>query len=444
MSDLSEKLSKILNGISDFVINVDSKMSMLSDIVTQRYSVTHAPEMRLGMRDEFDFILETLKPTTRKSMALVRGCADNGSVLRLPQKCSEVYIYDRESGGYKQMTGEYLVRCDDERGKEFLTLLYVQTDYDLADDYDGELTVPGADCPLTDTEILLHIGTDTRLQPNVDELLERFGARSLYVFSANPQYGSYVWELTGPSTITSLYVQKNLTVLSGATFNIPSIEELYLPNAANVPSASSKNGLRKVDITNAQVLSGSCFKTSMIGSETDGKVHINAIQISSNVFQNCIEIKQLTMSENVKTIGDNAFYTCYSLKTITLGTNTEKLGVEAFAVCPILEVVNLGSKLSSMTNSSFNGCSKIEKITVGKGYRCLQNYFTSAAALAQYDGATDTYKWECMRDIIDNSADLTTTDKKGYWHLPSAVLTLINGDTDFIATAAAKGWYFTT
>lgn len=444
MNEICEKLDRIFSGLSDEF----EKLSELSDNVNtamkKHYAVNHKPIMFLDLYEEFAFIINTCNEiTTRKSMALIRGVANNGTTFRIPEMCGTVFVYDEATESYVQLSGDYTVRCEKPNGREILTLLYVQTDYDLSTGNKGNLTIHFSDCPMNDIEILVHIGTDTTIQPNVDELLSSDTARSLYVFSANPNYGNFMWTVPTSSPITKIYVQRNLTI--STSFNTPSLVELALPNVNAVPANSNGNreALRIADFTNARSLNSNCFAYAQIGDE-NGVFEVGAESIAEHAFRECKNIHNLRLRDSVISISQYCFLGCSNLTTFECSNNLSSLPTRCFESCAKLQKVSLGLNLKKMESNSFSACAAISTITVPQGYRCLQNYFTSATALSGYNGDTQRYHWECFREVIENSADLTETDEKGFWHVPSTVLSLINADADFVAASAAKGWYFST
>lgn len=87
-------------------------------------------------------------------------------------------------------------------------------------------------------------------------------------------------------------------------------------------------------------------------------------------------IENITIPQNVKTIGDKAFQNCQSLKSAVIGKITGKLtragevdklelstvGSEAFAGCAKLEKVSFGSNVGSIGEKAFEGCGSIAQV----------------------------------------------------------------------------------
>ncbi|MBR1677242.1 MAG: leucine-rich repeat protein, partial [Clostridia bacterium] len=67
-------------------------------------------------------------------------------------------------------------------------------------------------------------------------------------------------------------------------------------------------------------------------------------------------ITEITVPENVESIGDSAFTFCQSLKKVVLPDGLKSIGVSAFAFCYELEEINIPSGITRIENCVFNSC----------------------------------------------------------------------------------------
>lgn len=300
----------------------------LQKVLNAHYQVNHTPQMRYDMQNEWKYVREALELTWFASKALIRGYVADGKTIRVPEICGAMYIYDMESGEYKLQESDYTVHCEDPNGMEWLTILYVQTDYDLNVNNKGALKIKYSDCPINNVEMLLYIGTYTKVQPDITELLVSETAKSLEVIGQPmTKDGDYIWSAKTSSPITKLYVQNNLSVLTGCVFDTPSLVELYVPNSYSVPANSrgSRYALRKVDISNVAVLNNNALEYSLLRDDPE---------------TSCFFI-------NVQSIGNSAFYSCSALQTVTMGDNVQSIGAESFRSCSALQTVALRRELQA-------------------------------------------------------------------------------------------------
>ena len=77
----------------------------------------------------------------------------------------------------------------------------------------------------------------------------------------------------------------------------------------------------------------------------------------------CSEIKSVTVSDGVKSIGNNSFYSCENLSSVLLPDSLEVIGINAFRDCESLDSIELSPSLKSIGDEAFYG-SGIRSITV--------------------------------------------------------------------------------
>lgn len=132
------------------------------------------------------------------------------------------------------------------------------------------------------------------------------------------------------------------------------------------------------------------------------------VEIGANVFESK-QLKKITLSENIATIGDNAFLNCKNLTEITfkpsdkelsIGNNAFKgtaitsitlpsrvktLGERAFASCDKLETAVIAAQgVTEIKAETFKGCSALKSVTLPEGITVIGNgAFASCAALTE-------------------------------------------------------------
>ena len=87
-------------------------------------------------------------------------------------------------------------------------------------------------------------------------------------------------------------------------------------------------------------------------------VTVTGGKINDSAFQNCVNIKRITIPSDVTKIGDYAFSDCRSLTNITLSENVEKIGKYAFQYCESLDVFPLVEGVEEIDDYAFAGCTK--------------------------------------------------------------------------------------
>ncbi|MCL2063388.1 MAG: leucine-rich repeat protein [Candidatus Cloacimonetes bacterium] len=88
------------------------------------------------------------------------------------------------------------------------------------------------------------------------------------------------------------------------------------------------------------------------------------IEINNGVFNSCCSLDNIKLPEDLAVLGENALSDCISLKRITLSPNVIMLNNRAFAGCINLEDIVLSEELTKITHYVFLNCSSLETIYI--------------------------------------------------------------------------------
>ena len=125
--------------------------------------------------------------------------------------------------------------------------------------------------------------------------------------------------------------------------------------------------------------------------QTEDYRFLEVTNISSRAFENCTNIKSITIPNGVTTISSDAFEGCYieratipanacaaiknnNLKEIVITGNpwfSSNILSSAFSGCINLEKVTIGEGVRSIGTDAFSGCINLEKVTIGEGVRSI-------------------------------------------------------------------------
>lgn len=122
--------------------------------------------------------------------------------------------------------------------------------------------------------------------------------------------------------------------------------------------------------------------------ETDtffkNNIDIEAIKIDSNVktitggfqkgsFENCTNLKYVSIGNSVTTIGGGAFYGCINLEEINIPDSVVNIEEGAFSNCSALESIRIPSFITEIKDSTFKNCSSLSKITICDSVKRIGN-----------------------------------------------------------------------
>lgn len=121
----------------------------------------------------------------------------------------------------------------------------------------------------------------------------------------------------------------------------------------------------------------------MNGEEvTDIVIPSGITAIADYAFADYNYIKSVVVSNDVQTIGKNAFNHCSALQSVTLGKKVASIGGGAFVGSSITEVT-LPDNIISIGNSVFSGCRQLKTVTISNSLDTIPAYtFKHCVSLA--------------------------------------------------------------
>ena len=99
--------------------------------------------------------------------------------------------------------------------------------------------------------------------------------------------------------------------------------------------------------------------------------------IKSKTFSQCLGLKTVTLSSDVRTIQSQAFSDCQSLNELNLKEGLETIGVQAFYNCTSLTSVRLPKSLKNIENMAFAQCTNLKTVYISKKTKLGANVFPS-------------------------------------------------------------------
>ncbi|MBQ8731727.1 MAG: leucine-rich repeat domain-containing protein [Oscillospiraceae bacterium] len=87
--------------------------------------------------------------------------------------------------------------------------------------------------------------------------------------------------------------------------------------------------------------------------------------IPNNVFSHCISLEEIIIPEGVTTIGEYAFSGCKSLKSVTLPSTLTQIDAYAFQACESLTTISFPKNLKTIGKNAFYTCYRLESYPSG-------------------------------------------------------------------------------
>lgn len=114
------------------------------------------------------------------------------------------------------------------------------------------------------------------------------------------------------------------------------------------------------------------YKVTVIGSSVFNEAEITSVVIPDTVteiknyaFSSCKNLKDVTLSKNLKTLGANAFFYCSELESIELPASIEDLGIYTFCASGLKSVtIPESSTLTSIEDFVFFQCPQLTEVNI--------------------------------------------------------------------------------
>lgn len=116
------------------------------------------------------------------------------------------------------------------------------------------------------------------------------------------------------------------------------------------------------------------FLSKYLGTQKDITIPDNVTTIGENAFAEAYHVETIVIPNTVKTIANKLLGTIYTwgdnpkpqLKKVIIGNGVTSIGDEAFANCEKLEDVEFGTSLASIGQKAFEGCKELKCIDLSK------------------------------------------------------------------------------
>ena len=115
---------------------------------------------------------------------------------------------------------------------------------------------------------------------------------------------------------------------------------------------------------------------------TDITIPDNVTSIGYHAFYNCGWLTSVTISGSVKSIGNEAFWGCSRLRNVTIPDSVTSVGRAAFAICSGLVSVTIGNGVTIIEEGVFSDCRGLTNVVIsGSVTRIMDNAFAGCHGL---------------------------------------------------------------
>lgn len=149
-------------------------------------------------------------------------------------------------------------------------------------------------------------------------------------------------------------------------------------NSSNGLWQSSNCNLNIGFILNAD---GTYKVRSIDASQNNVEINIPSVYNSRSItsisdmgFQECPNLKIITIPNSVTSIGSYAFQKCPSLSNITIPDSVISVGHDLFRECTSLTEATISNNITCLEAGTFFNCNKLKNFTIPEGVTSIANY----------------------------------------------------------------------
>jgi len=158
--------------------------------------------------------------------------------------------------------------------------------------------------------------------------------------------------------------------------------------------------------------------------------HVYSGYNNNGIFQNCVALKNVTLSDNIQYIGNHAFSGCAELESIILPAALKAINTHTFYRCAKLSAIQLPAGVESIGNQSFYG-TVLESVTIPAAVKTIDNYaFIDNVKLASVIFEKDSLLESIGNQVFKNCVKLTSIDLSVAADLATIGTAMFEGDTE--------------
>ena len=233
------------------------------------------------------------------------------------------------------------------------------------------------------------------LQPGVDYQVDRSNA-SFHFDKLDEGIESVDCPFWGCTAVKAITIPNSLKTMKGDLFcDFTSLDTIVLakdnPNFVFVDNVLYSKDRKRIVYAHPNI--GPYYEVPQ-----------SVVRIDRMAFYNCKDLEEISLHDNIRTIGDQAFGCCKKLKRIVIPKKLKVIKTHTFADCVSLSEVVLQSGLKEIEWYAFYGCSSLHHIHIPESVRHINTHI--ASSLREYSVSPDSKHFATIDGVLFNK-DLT-------------------------------------
>ena len=179
---------------------------------------------------------------------------------------------------------------------------------------------------------------------------------------------------SGCTGLTYISLPGTITIAQGVFANVKRIKEVVITGTGDMvnyttatyrytPWALSQGNVKTITISEGITSIGeyTFLNCRVLTSIT---ISNSVTSIGSNAFKSCRALSSITIPESVTSIGEMAFANCIGLTSITIPDSVTSIGAQAFSTCPNLTSITIPNSITSVGEYAFNNWKSSQTINI--------------------------------------------------------------------------------
>lgn len=137
-------------------------------------------------------------------------------------------------------------------------------------------------------------------------------------------------------------------------------------NSEAAPWYSQRNEIKSVSISEG-IISLGVGAFANCSNLTNVRLPKSLLDVGHETFLNCTSLTQLSLSGDLQWIGYGTFSGCTKLKNITIPKSVTEIGGRAFLGCASLTNITIPNGVTAIGGDAFQGCSSLASINIPNG-----------------------------------------------------------------------------
>ena len=177
---------------------------------------------------------------------------------------------------------------------------------------------------------------------------------SVLTISGSGTMKSHPWTSSFKSSIVKVTFTGNITSICDAAFtDCTNLSSVSIPDSVTEIGYSAFKGCKNLD----KVTFGRNSNLNTLGKNYNG----------DGVFQNCVNLSEITLPEKLTAIQRETFSGCTNLERVTIGSGVKSIGAYAFKNCGNLTAIVIPNAVESIGDGIFTNCTNLSSVKLGSG-----------------------------------------------------------------------------